>query len=285
MRFSGAGCSRAERRDTGNDDAPFAVWSEGGFFMPEALRVRLRSIARRAGLRNVPDSVVLAAVVACVLLVAIGAWRWWPREGAEAADAGVQVQRAAADSGAHPTAGAAEGGARAEDPAGASSAATSAATVWVHVVGAVRHPGVYELPAGSRIVTALDAAGGLLGNAAPQAVNLARPVTDGEQIAVPTKDEFAANPNASAPGGPQAAAAAGAGRAAGAAGGPGAPVDLNSADAALLDTLPGIGPSTAAKIVADREANGPYLSVDDLGRVPGIGPKKLDSLKDLVCVR
>ena len=71
---------------------------------------------------------------------------------------------------------------------------------------------------------------------------------------------------------------------------PGAPpagklVNINTADAAALDTLPGVGPSTAAKIVSDREANGPFASADDLGRVSGIGPKKLEQLKAYVCVR
>jgi competence protein ComEA len=72
---------------------------------------------------------------------------------------------------------------------------------------------------------------------------------------------------------------------AGAGAAPGAVVDLNTADATQLDALPGIGPATAAKIVADRQANGPFRTADDLGRVSGIGPKKLDQLKPLICVR
>jgi competence protein ComEA len=145
--------------------------------------------------------------------------------------------------------------------------------VWVHVVGAVRHPGLYDLESGARVEAAVEAAGGLLGNAAPEAVNLARKVADGEQIAIPTADE----------------AERGGAVVAGAVGTPGgggsvAKVNLNTATAEQLDTLPGIGPSTATKIVADREANGPYASPDDLGRVSGIGPKKLEGLKDLVSV-
>ena len=65
----------------------------------------------------------------------------------------------------------------------------------------------------------------------------------------------------------------------------GAVVNINTADAAALDALPGVGPSTAAKIVADREANGPFASADDLGRVSGIGPKKLEALKDFIRVQ
>jgi competence protein ComEA len=236
--------------------------------MPEGWRPRLRALARRAGLERVPDSVILAAVVLCVLLVAWGAWRWWPGAGEN-------------ESAARPSGTIVGAGAASSTPAGAaagSAPATAPAAVWVHVVGAVRHPGVYELPADSRVVAALKAAGGLLGNAAPQAVNLARPVQDGEQIAVPTKDEFAKSGGTSAVAPGTSGGGTGVPPAAG-------PIDLNTADAALLDTLPGVGPSTAAKIVADREANGPFATVDDLGRVAGIGPKKLDALKDLVCVR
>lgn len=147
----------------------------------------------------------------------------------------------------------------------------------VHVVGSVRHPGVYVLEAGARAVDAVEAAGGMLPDAVASAVNMARPVTDGEQIWVPSEDEVT---EGAAP--PGAASAGGAG---GGASGGGNAVDINTADAATLETLPGVGPSTAAKIVADREANGPFASVDDLQRVAGIGPKKLESLRDMASVR
>jgi competence protein ComEA len=125
----------------------------------------------------------------------------------------------------------------------------------------------------------VDAAGGALGAGATDAINLAAKVTDGEQIVVPTRDQVA---KGDAP----VASGAGTGGGAGASGAAGTPakIDLNTADATQLDTLPGVGPSTAAKIVADRQANGPFKSCDDLGRVPGIGPKKLDTLKDLIVV-
>jgi competence protein ComEA len=144
----------------------------------------------------------------------------------------------------------------------------------VHVVGAVRHPGVQRLASGARVADAVQAAGGLLGNAAAEGVNLARIVQDGEQIVVPTRDQWAASTAGAAAGSAGARAGPGGGK-----------VDINSADVATLDTLPGVGPTTAQRIVADREANGPFASVKDLGRVPGIGDKKLGSLKDLICVR
>jgi competence protein ComEA len=141
-----------------------------------------------------------------------------------------------------------------------------AASVTVQVVGEVRHPGVYELTGGARVRDAAAAAGGLLGGADEAAINLARVVVDGEQIVVPRKGE--------------GAGAAGVGT--GAATAPPAKVDLNTATAEQLDALPGVGPATAAKIISDRAANGPFRSVDDLMRVPGIGPAKFGALKDLI---
>jgi competence protein ComEA len=136
----------------------------------------------------------------------------------------------------------------------------------VHVVGEVGRPGVYELAAGARARDAVAAAGGLLGDAEQGAINLARVVTDGEQIAVPRQGEA-----------PIGVAATGTGVT-----GAEAKIDLNTASAEQLDSLPGVGPATAAKIISDRTANGPFRNVDDLMRVSGIGPAKFDSLKDLV---
>jgi competence protein ComEA len=150
------------------------------------------------------------------------------------------------------------------------SAPSAPSSVTVHVVGEVRHPGVYELPGGARAIDAVDAAGGLLGDAEQSAVNLARVVADGEQIAVPRQGEASTG-------------ATGAGTSAGtSAGTAGAKVDINTATAEQLDALPGVGPATAAKIIADRTSNGPFRNVDDLMRVPGIGPAKFDALKDLI---
>jgi competence protein ComEA len=141
----------------------------------------------------------------------------------------------------------------------------------------VRHPGVYVLASGTRAQAAVEAAGGASDEAATDSINLAAKVTDGEQIVVPTREQVAKGEVPAASSGSSASGAAGLA-------GSAAKIDLNTADATALDTLPGVGPSTAAKIVADRQTNGPFKSVDDLGRVPGIGPKKLDSLKDLIVV-
>ncbi|MSA61472.1 ComEA family DNA-binding protein [Gordonibacter pamelaeae] len=171
-----------------------------------------------------------------------------------------------------------DGDAEAAADAGASQAAP--APLRVHVGGAVAAPGVYDLAEGARVLDAVEAAGGFAEGAARDALNLARAVSDGEQVVVPSEADIAAQEAASAGAG---GAAAGAGASA-AAGGAGGKVNINTASAAQLDTLPGVGASTAEKIVADREANGPFKTVEDLKRVSGIGDKKFAALADAICV-
>ena len=153
-----------------------------------------------------------------------------------------------------------------------------AACVTVFVSGCVVRPGVYELPTNARVDDALDAAGGFSDDAATDAVNLARPVVDGEQIDIPSIDEVAAG--AADPAQEQSGAA------------PGMPstdvssglVNINTADSSELQSLPGVGEATAAKIIASREEEGPFASTEDLKRVSGIGDKKYEALADLITV-
>jgi competence protein ComEA len=136
--------------------------------------------------------------------------------------------------------------------------------IYVHILGQVVRPGLYELPDGARAVDAVAAAGGFTEQADAAGLNLARFVSDGEQIVVPAIGEV---PVGASPG------IAGDGR-----------VNLNTADAATLDTLPGVGPATAANILAWRQEHGRFESVDDLLDVGGIGEAKLDAIRDLVTV-
>ncbi|WP_396668273.1 helix-hairpin-helix domain-containing protein [Microbacterium sp. R86528] len=144
--------------------------------------------------------------------------------------------------------------------------------IYVHVSGAVTAPGLYVLDQGARVVDAITAAGGFDDEAAPSALNLARLLSDGEQLVAPTTADLEKTPGASnaAAGGAQTSSD---GR-----------VNLNSSDLAQLDTLPGIGPALAQRIIEWRETNGNFTSVEDLLAVSGIGEKMLATLRDLVVV-
>lgn len=146
---------------------------------------------------------------------------------------------------------------------------TTLGDVHVHVAGAVNRPGLYRLPTGTRVAGAVEAAGGPTGDADVDQINLAAPVTDGERIYVPRKGESAA----AAAAGPSTGSAAASG-----------PVNLNTATLEQLDTLPGIGPTTAQAIIDHRTTNGRFRSVDGLLEVRGIGPAKLEQLRPLVRV-
>ncbi len=153
--------------------------------------------------------------------------------------------------------------------AGQASAGSGAGTVFVHILGQVVKPGLYQVPTGSRAVDAVSAAGGFTPKADQASLNLAAPVVDGEQIVVVAVGEAPA-PVVSATGGGPA---------------PAAPVDLNTADATALENLPGVGPATAQAILDWRQQNGRFQSVDDLLDVTGIGDKKLERMRDAVTVR
>lgn len=147
--------------------------------------------------------------------------------------------------------------------------------VLVHVVGAVENPGVFEVPAQARVYEAVDAAGGVLKTADLTRINLARTVSDGEQIMIPVEGEEMA------PGEGNAAENDGLAGSPGAAGGV---LDINSAMAAEFEGLPGIGPVLAERIVAHREAHGPFTSAEQLSEVSGIGPSIMGQIVDLVRV-
>ena len=151
---------------------------------------------------------------------------------------------------------------------GAGVTGLPAARVVVDVVGAVRRPGLYRLEHGSRIADAVARAGGATRKADLSQVNLAAPLADGEQVVVPRRG----------------VAATGGGAGAGALGGSVStgPVHLSTATLDQLDSLPGIGPVTAQKILDYRAKHGAFTSVDELDAVPGIGPSRMDQLRDLV---
>ncbi|MEO7422914.1 MAG: ComEA family DNA-binding protein [Ornithinibacter sp.] len=153
-------------------------------------------------------------------------------------------------------------------------------SIVVHVVGQVRSPGVLRLPAGSRVSDAVAAAGGATARAELSGINLARLLLDGEQVRVPAPGEEVQEP--AAPGGGGGAGAGGGGG--GGSGATGGVVSLNTADLAGLDTLPGVGPVLAARILDWRVEHGRFTSVDELSEVSGIGEKLLARLRPLVSV-
>ncbi|MBT2486222.1 MULTISPECIES: ComEA family DNA-binding protein [unclassified Microbacterium] len=149
------------------------------------------------------------------------------------------------------------------DDAGGANDSDSAGELYVHVLGAVGRPGLYVLDLDARVVDAVAAAGGTAADADLAAINLARVLTDGEQIVVPVVGAVA-EPGAAPPGDDR--------------------IDLNTADQAALEKLPRIGPALAERIIAWREENGRFQSVDDLLAVPGIGEKLIEGLRDGVRV-
>ena len=158
-------------------------------------------------------------------------------------------------------------------PLTSEASATPQPTIRVHVVGAVARPGVVSVPEGARVEDALAAAGGLLPQARPGELNLAQVLSDGAQILIGTGEA-----SGEVRGDTGTSAAAGTGAAAG------TPVDLNKANAEQLDGLPGVGPVTAQRILAWREAHGRFTRVDELAEVEGIGAKTLERLTPLVRV-
>lgn len=156
-----------------------------------------------------------------------------------------------------------------------SSAASERSSLFVHVSGEVNKPGLCEVESGARVAAAIDAAGGFTEEAAADSVNLAREVADGEQIVVAKK--LAEGEAVAAAAVAQPGVVAGGGASSGL-------VNINTASESELKSLPGIGDVLAAKIVADRQVNGAFKSVEELKRVEGVGAKKYEALSGLICV-
>ena len=225
-------------------------------------------------IRSGEDPVAFGAVVA-VLAVAAGLFWFWT--GAHHGGA----TPASAAPGRPVTGGGGDGGDVGSgdvdappDPAGHGGSSTTRPEPAVHVAGAVTRPGLYHLPADSRVADALERAGGSLPRADLDRLNLAAKVVDGERIYVSRRGEGPAPVPAQDVGG-------------GDAGGPTAPpapIDLNAADLAALDSLPGIGPATAKEILDERTRRGGFRSTRDLLRIPGIGEARFNRLRDRIRV-
>ncbi|MFF8974027.1 helix-hairpin-helix domain-containing protein [Streptomyces sp. NPDC014995] len=236
-------------------------WERAGLALRERMPVWVQA---RCGLER---RSVLALAVVVVAVAAFAVQHFWAGR-AQPVQA-PEVVRAAAPYGVEEHSGPAEPAASAAAPG---TVGTAAAEIVVDVSGKVRKPGIHRLPAGSRVVDALTAAGGVRPGTNTDGLNRARFLVDGEQVVV---------------GGPAAGGATGPGTGAGPAGGsvggaPAAPVSLNTATVEQLDTLPGVGPVLAQHIVDYRTQHGGFRSVDELREVNGIGERRFADLRNLV---
>jgi competence protein ComEA len=208
--------------------------------------------------------------VAALVLVALVAGFVWYRLGAGGSTAAPTPRRSPATSAAPATGSTATGSAGTGSSAGT---AKKGDRLTLHVAGAVAKPGVYDLVAGARVIDAIEAAGGGVPDADLNRLNLAAKVADGQRVLVQRVGEA-----------PAAGAAGGSSGAAGGAADPSGQVNLNSATQAELEALPGIGPTLAEAIIAERERRGGFRSVNELRDVRGIGEKRFADLKDKVTI-
>ena len=253
--------------------APVAGWRGGLALWQGRLSGRTGAVVAGAG-------GVALAVLAAVLLLR---QPFGPPAELTLPRVGDLTSEASPGAGAPPARGPGQGSAGSPPPAPPEGAPP--AVVTVHAAGAVARPGVYALPAGARVADLLTAAGGPTPEADLDRLNLAARVSDGERVSVARKGD-PISPADQGTSGDGSAGASGAGS--GSAPSPGSPatgpIDLNSATAEQLDTLPGVGPATARSIITYRQRHGRFRSVTELLEVPGIGPTKLEALRPLVKV-
>lgn len=261
------------------------------------VRVLTTPASLRGAQVSVNTTAVVGLVVVLVVVAAVLGVRWWLAEQSSVPRPLLPPEGQPAPVAAGPGAGGSAGAGDRGSPTGPAdpvpgqggdrvSTVTAPARLRVHVDGQVRHPGVVEVAAGARVLEAVDAAGGVTGEADLTRINLARPVVDGERVWIPAPGEEVpglvdGGPAPVAPGGATGGATGGSG--------PdtvgGVPVvDLNTADQALLEELPGVGPATAQAILAWREEHGGFSSVEELLEVSGIGEKTLERLRPHVKV-
>jgi competence protein ComEA len=254
-------------RDVFRPPEPFTADDDADSPPPAAaLRASPQDPGRRTRFDPGAPGIRVLAVVGLLAALIAGTYLWWSRPRPR------PVPPAVVSPAAHRQA---STEAPSPDTGTPATPTVSPSPVLVDVTGKVRHPGVVSLPAGARVIDAIKAAGGARAGAKTSGLNLARRVVDGEQILVGVD-------GTPAPAGPPALPPSGAPP--GAATPAGAPLDLNTADAAQLDQLPGVGPVLARRIVDYRTQHGGFRSVDELREVSGIGSAKFSDLKGLVTV-
>ena len=237
--------------------------------MDDDLKLKLRSLLRRAGLADTPKHVLACLCIVAVLLIGFALWRFWPAGPATAGqDFALEAQ---VDDGGNVDTQSVDDGQEIK-------------VICVDVEGAVRNPGLYELPQGSRVGDAVAAAGGLGKRAAKGQVNLASALEDGQQVVVPRKGEGASARQGEASGSSVSSSAASRAGTVGQDGSSSGKVNINTATAEQLQQLSGIGEALSQRIVDYRQSNGSFASVDELSKVSGIGSARLAAIRDSICV-
>lgn len=232
--------------------------------MKEELNLKLTSYLRRMGLSHVSKQVLVFILAACLILVGICVWKFWPSGSSEdSADFEISQQTPSEES--------------------ETAAVVTPSVIAVDVEGEVKTPGMYELEDGSRVGDAIKMAGGLTKKASRGSVNLAEKLTDGQLVFVAAQGDAKAEAGrgeGSATGGVgqdlQGSAVQGSATQ--------GLININTASAQELQALSGIGESISQRIVEYREANGKFGAVDDLTKVSGIGESRLASIRDKICV-
>lgn len=220
---------------------------------------------------------LLGAAVAVAAIAVVGAIAWYTLRASPPLFAGETGSGGATPGITGENAEASGGDAAADPPAQPPS-------IYVHIAGAVKVPGVYELAQGKRVIDAIAAAGGGTPDSAVNSINLAEPLSDGQRLYVPTKREAqGTRPGGTYTGGKAFTPPVSSGGSSGSS--DPAVCDINTATKEELDRIPGIGPVIAERIVLYRTANGPFKTVDDLTKVSGIGDKKLQDLRPYVTIR
>ena len=252
------------------------------------MKRKIRKLLYMLKRKNNPKLVFGLVAVVVLILVAAGAFVVSLFGGGEHGVVKVDSAQARATEGeaGDGNSGGDAGGESSNNEAGsASSNAQNSNKIYVHMDGCVANPGVYALDEGARVQDALDSAGGFSEGAYTSGINLARKVVDGEQIVVISIQEHDELLASGVGAGVSSTGASAAGSGTGASVGAFSTlVNINTATVEMLDTLPGIGESTAGKIINDRDKNGPFESIEDIQRVSGIGESKFENLKDMICV-
>jgi competence protein ComEA len=286
------GGSSAGARSRSGDDPPDRdeLWSEQPLPARDSGPLRGRAGASLRNLRLDPGRrsalIAVGAAVLAALIASVVTWHAKPTQrplggpisasGAISAVSAVPTT-AGGSAGGDPPGATPPAGSAASPPSPATMSTAGGAPLVVSVAGEVRRPGLVRLPAGARVADAVRAAGGPTTGAAIGLLNLAAPLTDGSQVVVAGASSAVLQPD------PGAGSAAG-GVAGTSAGGLSGPVDLNTATLADLDTLPGVGPVTAQKILDWRQQHGRFGTIDELREIPGIGEARFAQLAPRVTV-